>query len=50
MEKKIRYTARDFEAVKKELIDFSKKYYPEFFKTELANPTKDVKHYVTKNV
>lgn len=29
MEKKIRYTARDFEAVKKELIDFSKKYYPE---------------------
>lgn len=28
MEKKIRYTARDFEAVKGELIEFSKKYYP----------------------
>ena len=30
--------------------DHQKKYYPKFFKTELANPTKDVKHYVTKNV
>ena len=28
--------------------DHQKKYYPEFFKTELANPSKDVKHYVTK--
>lgn len=27
-----------------------KKYYPEFFRTELANPSKDIKHYVTKNV
>ena len=30
--------------------DHPKKYYPEFFKTELANPSKEVKHYVTKNV
>lgn len=30
--------------------DHQKKYYPEFFKTELANPSKDIKHYVTKNV
>lgn len=30
--------------------DHKKKYYPEFFKTELANPSRDVKHYVTKNV
>ena len=30
--------------------DHQKKYYPEFFKTELANPSKDVKHYVTKNL
>ena len=29
MEKKIKYTARDFEAIKSELIAFSKKYYPE---------------------
>lgn len=29
--------------------DHQKKYYPEFFKTELANPSKYVKHYVTKN-
>lgn len=27
-----------------------KKYYPEFFKTELANPSMNVKHYVTKDV
>ena len=30
--------------------DHQKKYSPEFFKTELANPSKDVKHYVTKNL
>ena len=30
--------------------DHSKKYYPEFFKTELANPTMDVKHFVTRDV
>ena len=30
--------------------DHPHKYYPEFFKTELANPSKDVKHYVTKDV
>jgi hypothetical protein len=29
MEKKINYLARDFQSIKKELIDFSKKYYPE---------------------
>ena len=29
MEKKIKYTARDFEAIKGELLAFSKKYYPE---------------------
>ena len=29
MEKKIKYTARDFEAIKSELLAFSKKYYPE---------------------
>lgn len=29
MEKSISYTARDFNSIKKELIDFSKKYYPE---------------------
>ena len=30
--------------------DHPKKYYPEFFKTELDNPSKEVKHYVTKAV
>lgn len=30
--------------------DHPKKYYPEFFKTELANPSKEVKLYVTKDV
>ena len=30
--------------------DHHKKYYPEFFRTELVNPSKAVKHYVTKNV
>lgn len=29
--------------------DHPKKYYPEFFKTELVCPSKEVKHYVTKN-
>lgn len=27
----IRYTARDFESIKKELVDYSKRYYPETF-------------------
>ncbi len=27
-----------------------KKYYPDFFKTEFANPSKEVKHYVTRDV
>lgn len=27
-----------------------KTYYPEFFRTELANPSMDVKHFVTRNV
>ena len=30
--------------------DHNKKYYPEFFKTELANPSKEVKHYVTRQI
>ena len=30
--------------------DHQKKYYPEFFRTELMNPTEGIKHYVTKNV
>ena len=30
--------------------DHPKKYYPEFFKTELAAPSKEIKHFVTKNV
>ena len=30
--------------------DHPKKYYSEFFKTELAHPSKEVKHYVTKNI
>lgn len=30
--------------------DHQKKYYPEFFRTELANPSKEVKHYVTKDM
>lgn len=30
--------------------DYPKKYYPEFFKTELKNPVSEVKHYVTKDV
>lgn len=29
-------------------IDTDKKYYPEFFKTELLQPAKEVKHFVTK--
>ena len=27
----IRYTARDFESIKRELVDYSKRYYPETF-------------------
>lgn len=27
-----------------------KTYYPEFFRTELADPSTDVKHFVTRNV
>ena len=30
--------------------DHPKKYYPEFFKTELSNPTKEVKHFITRNL
>lgn len=30
--------------------DHQKKYYPEFFKTELVNPSKDVKHYITRDI
>ena len=30
--------------------DHKKKYYPEFFKTELNNPVMEVKHFVTRNV
>ena len=30
--------------------DHQKIYYPEFFRTELMNPTEGIKHYVTKNV
>lgn len=30
--------------------DYNKKYYPEFFKTELANPSNEVKHFVTREV
>ena len=30
--------------------DHSKKYYPEFFKTELTSPSEGVKHFVTKDV
>lgn len=30
--------------------DHNKKYYPEFFKTELANPSYEVKHFVTRGV
>lgn len=28
--------------------DHPKKYYPDFFKTELVNQVQEVKHYVTK--
>ena len=28
----------------------NKKYYPEFFKPELSNPSNEVKHFVTRNV
>lgn len=30
--------------------DHPKTYYPEFFRTELANPVREVKHFVTKQV
>ena len=30
--------------------DHPKKYYPEFFKTELTNPSEEVKHFVTRNI
>lgn len=30
--------------------DHPKKYYPEFFKTELKHPSMEVKHFVTKNI
>ena len=30
--------------------DHNKTYYPEFFRTELASPSMEVKHYVPRNV
>lgn len=30
--------------------DHPKKYYPEFFKTELKNPSREIKHFVTNDV
>ena len=30
--------------------DHPKKFYPEFFKTELFHPSKEVKHFVTRDV
>lgn len=30
--------------------DHNKKYYPEFFKTELSKPSKEVKHFVSRNI
>lgn len=30
--------------------DHQKKYYPEFFKTELKNPSREIKHFVTNDV
>ncbi|MBR4085700.1 MAG: NUDIX domain-containing protein [Lachnospiraceae bacterium] len=30
--------------------DHPKTYYPEFFRTELANPVREVKHFVTRQV
>ena len=30
--------------------DHPKKYYPEFFKNELAHPSKEVKHFLTKDI
>ena len=30
--------------------DHPKKYYPEFFKTELKNPSKEIKHFVTRDI
>lgn len=30
--------------------DHPKKYYPEFFKTELKNPSEGVKHFVTRDI
>ena len=42
------------DGVKEHLVwisaDHPKKYYPEFFKTELANPSYDVKHFVTSDI
>lgn len=40
------------EAVVREVYeeDCPKKYYPEFFKTELIKPSQRVKHFVTKDI
>ena len=42
------------DGVKERLVwikaDHPKKYYPEFFKTELKNPSKEIKHFVTRDI
>ena len=40
----------DSEFLKWITVDEPQKFYPEFFRTELVNPSNTVKHYVTKNV
>ncbi|MEF2919217.1 MAG: NUDIX domain-containing protein [Acutalibacteraceae bacterium] len=40
----------DSEFLKWITVDEPQKIYPEFFRTELLNPSNTVKHYVTKNV
>ena len=40
----------DSEFLKWITVDEPQKFYPEFFRTELLNPSNTVKHYVTKNV
>ena len=31
-------------------VDYPKKYYPEFFKTELINISQDVRRFITKDI
>ena len=42
------------DGVKERLVwikpDCPRKYYPEFFKTELATPSKEIKHFITKDI